>query len=140
MRKAFDRGMEVGDTSGRAGEMSAFPRLEMFKTPWNRLGSPKANETGNALALNRDKLKMLTEYFPIGKKLLAPDFDSLGLADKRRKQRVGTAVRADLYPTPDAQALPRVIEIEHLYKSGEFEKIKMMDIVEIKTELLNLRA
>jgi len=298
----------------------------MFKTLWNRLGSPKPNETGKALAFNRDKLKMLTEYFPIGRKLryypeyqreivfdtiiiayrvnnefvyardavlldgeglptgfriegkkllpleqlerfqllvpdttdmemtldyftraelgragqfrpgnaitlfvasderelptvdttvdrrqimkagpfadsstilLTPDFDSLGLADKRRKQRVETAIRADLYLTPDAQALPCVledfserslrlrvsdasqamppmgpkdkvvvefnlgepattcrfrgkvfrraddfcvIEIEHLYKSGEFEKIRMMDIVEIKTELLNLRS
>jgi hypothetical protein len=30
-----------------------------------------------------------------------------------------------------------VIKLEHLYKNGTFEKIKMMDIIEIKTGLLN---
>lgn len=129
--------------------------------------------------------------------LVTPDFDSLVLADKRRKQRVETEVRADLYLAPDAppfscvlrdfserslrlrvsgasQAMPAmasadqvviefnlgdatsmcrfrgrvfrrtddfcVIDIEHLYKSGDFENVKSMDIMEIKTGLLNLRS
>jgi len=129
--------------------------------------------------------------------LVTPDFDSLVLADKRRKQRVETALRADLYLAPDAapfpcvlrdfserslrlrvsgasQAMPAmaatdqvviefklgdatpvcrfrgrvfrrtddfcVIDIEHLYKSGDFENVKSMDIIEIKTGLLNLRS
>ena len=306
--------------------MSVLPKLEMLKTLWKSLSSSKANEAGGAIAFDRNKLKMLAEYFPIGKKvryfpeyqreivfdtiiigyrvnnhfiysrdevlldregfptgfqidekqvlplekmerfqllvpdttdlemtldyitraelgragqfrqgnaitlviendergmpmvdtrvdrrqimtagpyadsstvLVTPDFDSLVIADKRRRQRVETAIRADLYPAAatlpfacllvdfsertlrltviDAgQTMPPmaskeavvvefdlgeptttcrlqgkvfrhaadfcVIQIEHLYKSGGFEKIKMMDIAEIKTGLLNLRS
>ena len=129
--------------------------------------------------------------------LVTPDFDSLVLADKRRRQRVETAIRADLFLAPDQQpftcvlgdfsecslrlqvsnaghVMPPlepedvvlvefqvgdpaticrfrgrvfrrvddfcVIRIEHLYKSGDFEKIKAMDIIEITTTLLNQRT
>ncbi|MDP2810785.1 MAG: hypothetical protein Q8O34_11615 [Rhodocyclaceae bacterium] len=298
----------------------------MLKTLWNSLNSPKASESREAVAFNRGKLKMLAEYFPIGKKLryypeyqreivfhtiilayrvnnhflysrdevlldregfptgfqiagkkvlpleklerfqllvpdttdkemtldyitraelgrggqfrvgnaitlvietdertiptvdtvvdrrqimtagpyadsstilVTPDFDSLILADKRQKQRVETAIRADLYLAADAlpflcvledfserslrlrlsdasRDMPPmepedqvviefdlgeaattcrfrgkvfrraddfcVIQIEHLYKSGDFEKVNMMDIIEIKAGLLNLRS
>lgn len=33
-----------------------------------------------------------------------------------------------------------VIQIEELYRDGEFERIKMMDIIELKSGLLNLRS
>ena len=126
--------------------------------------------------------------------LVTPDFDSLMLADKRHKQRVETAIRADLYLALDAPPFPCVlgdfserslrlqvsdasqvmpplkpedtvviefelgelaticrlrgkvfrraddfcvIRIEHLYKSGDFERIKALDIIEITTYLLN---
>lgn len=129
--------------------------------------------------------------------LVTPDFESLVLADKRRKQRVEAAVRAALYlavdglpfscvlgdfserslrlQVPDASRVMPVmapgsqvviefdlgdtsvvcrlrgkvfrrtddfcvIDIEHLYRFGDFEKIRMMDIMEIKTGLLNLRS
>lgn len=126
--------------------------------------------------------------------LVTPDLTSLVVADKRRKQRVETRVRAELYLADDdeayacllgdfsehnlrlqvrdeTQVMPPmesgdtvvvefavgetatlcrlrgklfrrvdefcVVAIEHIYKFGEFEKVKMMDIVEIKTGLLN---
>ena len=129
--------------------------------------------------------------------LVTPDFDTLVLADKRRKQRVETAVSAHLYLAPDAlpfqcvlgdfseqslrlqvsapsHSMPAmkaadqviiefalgdaalvcrfrgrvfrrtddfcVIDIEHLYKLGEFENVKAIDIMEIKAMLLNLRS
>lgn len=127
--------------------------------------------------------------------LVTPDFDSLKIADKRRHQRLQTAISADLHYAKDmpartcvlrdfsehslrlgsataAHPMPRldsgapvfvefdfggiettyrlrgkvirsetghcVVKTERIYKDGEFEKIKMMDIVEIKTQLLNL--
>ena len=41
----------------------------MFKTLWNSLSSQKAAESGEEPAFDRDKLKMLADYFPIGMKL-----------------------------------------------------------------------
>jgi hypothetical protein len=129
--------------------------------------------------------------------LVTPDFASLVLADKRRKQRVGAAIRAQLYVAADAPAFhcllgdfserslrlrvadgryamplmaPEekvvvafelgaakknccfrgkvfrredefcVIQIDEMHKSGHFQKIKPMDIIEITTGLLNLNA
>lgn len=126
--------------------------------------------------------------------LVTPDFASLLLADKRRKQRVAAAIRADLYLAGDApayacllgdfserslrlrvgaagQSMPPmeaeqkvvvefapesvetpcrlrgkvfrraddfcVIQIDDIYQSGAFRKIKPMDIIEITTGLLN---
>lgn len=129
--------------------------------------------------------------------LVTPDFGSLVLADRRRRQRIDAALPANLWLTADGlpfqcllgdfserslrllvsegnQIMPPmvpgykvivefdlgeaavlyrlqgkvfrsneefcVVEIEHIYKFGKFEKLKMMDIVEIKTGLLNLRG
>ena len=41
----------------------------MFKTLWNSLSSQKSGESVAAPAFDRNKLKMLAEYFPIGTKL-----------------------------------------------------------------------
>jgi hypothetical protein len=128
--------------------------------------------------------------------LVTPEFDSLALADKRRKQRVEAALGADLYlavegtpfhcvlgdfserslrlrtenavrPMPpmevgdivvvefflgDTGTICRlrgrvfrrtdefcVIDIEQVYKFGEFERIQAMDVMEITTTLLNMR-
>lgn len=128
--------------------------------------------------------------------LVTPEFESLMLADKRRKQRVETAIGADLYlsvggapyscvlgdfsehslrlragdygpPMPamevgaavvvefmlgDAGTICRlrgtvfrrtdqfcVLDIEQVYKFGDFEKIQAMDVMEITTTLLNMR-
>ena len=129
--------------------------------------------------------------------LLAPDFTTLKVVDKRRHQRVAAALWADLYfakDTPpfrcvlrdfsenslrlsvsdDGQRLPAlkpdgpvivefdfgsiettyrirgktlrgeddfcVVRVEQLYRDGDFERIRMMDAIEIKTRLLNSRA
>lgn len=129
--------------------------------------------------------------------LVTPEFDSLMLADKRRKQRVEAALGADLYlsvggapfncvlgdfsehslrlragdygvPMPpmetgatvivefvlgDAGTICRlrgnvfrrtdqfcVLDIEQVYKFGDFEKIQAMDVMEITTTLLNMHS
>lgn len=129
--------------------------------------------------------------------LLAPDFATLKVVDKRRHQRVAAALWADLYfakDTPpfrcvlrdfsenslrlsvsdDGRPMPAlkpggpvvvefdfgsiettyrirgktmrgegdfcVIRVEQLYRDGDFERIRMMDAIEIKTRLLNSRA
>jgi len=130
--------------------------------------------------------------------IVTPDLDSLTVADKRRKQRVETSIKADLYLGADAPSVPCilgdfserflrlriadpaaimppmepeervvvefdlgessslpcrfrgkvfrrvndfcVIQIDQIFKYGEFQKINMMDIVEIKTGLLNQRS
>jgi hypothetical protein len=41
----------------------------MFKTLWNSLSSQKSAESRDEPAFDRDKLKMLVDYFPIGTKL-----------------------------------------------------------------------
>lgn len=128
--------------------------------------------------------------------LVTPEFDSLMLADKRRKQRVEAAIGADLYlsvggapyscvlgdfsehslrlragdygppmPAMDVGAVVVVefmlgeggticrlrgtvfrrtdqfcvLDIEQVYKFGDFEKIHAMDVMEITTTLLNMR-
>ena len=129
--------------------------------------------------------------------LVSPEFDSLMLADKRRKQRVETAIEADLYlavggapfncvlgdfserslrlrvrdyglvmppmelgatvtvefALGDAGTICRlrgivfrrndqfcVIDIEQVYKFGDFAKIQAMDVMEITTTLLNMHS
>jgi hypothetical protein len=129
--------------------------------------------------------------------LVTPEFDSLMVADKRRKQRVEASIGADLYlavggapyscllgdfsehslrlrtgdfglPMPametgamvivefvlgDAGTICRlrgnvfrrtdqfcVIDIEQVYKFGDFEKIQAMDVMEITTTLLNMHS
>ena len=129
--------------------------------------------------------------------LLAPDFATLKVVDKRRHQRVAAALWADLYfakDTPpfrcvlrdfsenslrlsvsdDGRPMPAlkpggpvvvefdfgsiettyrirgktmrgegdfcVVQVEQLYRDGDFERIRMMDAIEIKTRLLNSRA
>ncbi|MBK6677140.1 MAG: hypothetical protein IPG52_10035 [Rhodocyclaceae bacterium] len=128
--------------------------------------------------------------------LLAPDFATLKVVDKRRHQRVAAALWADLYfakDTPpfrcvlrdfsenslrlgigaEGQRMPAlkldgrvivefdfgsiettyrirgkvmrgeddfcVVCVEQLYRDGDFERIRMMDAIEIKTRLLNAR-
>lgn len=128
--------------------------------------------------------------------LVTPEFDSLTLADKRRKQRVEAAIEADLYlsvsgepyscvlgdfsehslrlragdygPPMPAMEIGAVVvvefmlgepgticrlrgtvfrrtdqfcvlDIEQVYKFGDFEKIHAMDVMEITTTLLNMR-
>ncbi len=128
--------------------------------------------------------------------LVTPDFDTLALADRRKKQRVQCAIAASLHyanetavftcklsdfseltlclrPTGAGSRMPTldtrnaviaefevpgepsryrirgrafrhgddfcVIEIDQLYRDGKFNRIHMMDIVEIKTGLLNLQ-
>ncbi len=129
--------------------------------------------------------------------LLAPDFATLKVVDKRRHQRVAAALWADLYharETPPFRCVLRdfsenslrlgvsadgphmpaltpggrvvvefdfgsldttyrirgkvmrgeddfcVVRVEQLYRDGDFEQIRMMDAIEIKTRLLNTRA
>lgn len=133
--------------------------------------------------------------------LVTPDFDSLVLADRRKKKRVPCAVRASVHyanetavfscklrdfseatlcvgPNGAGSKMPSfepratviaefgvpggvpgeatnyrirgkvfrrgdefcVIETDQLYRDGKFNKIHMMDIVEIKTGLLNVQS
>lgn len=126
--------------------------------------------------------------------LVTPHLHSLRISDKRRTQRVSTAIWADLYhaagsppfpcmlkdfsesslrleATEAAAAIPRletgrmatvefdfgsadstyrlrgkiirhddsscVLGVEQIYHDGDFDRIKMIDVVEIKTRLLN---
>jgi hypothetical protein len=127
--------------------------------------------------------------------LVTPDFASLKINDKRRQQRVHTAIWADMFYAPGSPPFPCmlkdfsesslrlgtgeangcmpeleagkvatvefdfgsiattyrirgrvirrdatncVLQMEQIYKDGEFDRIKLIDTVEIKTRLLNL--
>lgn len=129
--------------------------------------------------------------------LLTPDFATLGIADKRRHQRVSTARAAGIYLSEDAhtafpcelrdfsekslrlaavqaEAMPSfrqgqtlyvefqmaetglwyrfqgkmarqdnetcVVKIDQIYLNGEFKKVRLMDVLEIKTQLLNAHS
>lgn len=127
--------------------------------------------------------------------LVVPDLETLTLADKRRKQRVETAIPAYLYPEGQSAPVPCVmadfadtslrlnvrdpgqvmppldpetsvavvefslsalgdeyrirgrvfrreddfcvVQVEQLLRDGRFDKVRVMDIIEIKTGLLN---
>lgn len=195
----------VPDTTEMERTLDYFTRAELGRAGQFRQGNTitLVAETGDRgiptvdNKVDRRQIMKVGPYADSSTILLTPEFHSLTIADKRQKQRVQAAIRADLYYVVDTpplrcvladfsevslrlnvpaggQAMPAlvpdetvvvdfdfgdiastyrirgklfrraddycVIKIEQLYKDGEFERIKMMDIIEIKTGLLNLKT
>lgn len=195
----------VPDTTEMERTLDYFTRAELGRAGQFRQGNTitLVAETGDRgiptvdNKVDRRQIMKSGPYADSSTILLTPEFHSLTIADKRQKQRVQAAIRADLYykaETPpmrcvladfsevslrlnvpaSGQVMPAlvpdetvvvdfdfgdiastyrirgklfrraddycVIKIEQLYKDGEFERIKMMDVIEIKTGLLNLKS
>jgi hypothetical protein len=97
----------------------------MFKTLWNSLSSPKSAESKVESAFDRDKLKMLVEHFPIGKKLrYYPEyqreivFDTIIIAYRVNEQfiysRDDVLLDSESFPTGFKIGNKRILGVEQL--------------------------
>jgi hypothetical protein len=97
----------------------------MFKTLWNSLSSQKAAESGEEPAFDRDKLKMLADYFPIGMKLrYYPEyqreivFDTIIIAYRVNEQfiysREDVLLDRESFPTGFKIGNKRILGVEQL--------------------------